>query len=98
MAKKSTPKTKGEIMAAIADATEITKKQAGIAYDTLLAVAYAGAKEPKGIMLPGLGKLIKVKRAARMGLNPATKEKIKIPAKTVVKFRLAKAAKDAVLQ
>jgi len=98
MAKKSTPKTKGEIMAAIAAAAEVTKKQAGIAYDTLLAVAYAGAKEPKGIMLPGLGKLIKVKRAARMGLNPATKEKIKIPAKTVAKFRLAKAAKDAVLK
>jgi DNA-binding protein HU-beta len=98
MAKKGTPKTKGEIMDAIAEATGITKKQAGIAYDTLLAVAYAGAKEPKGIMLPGLGKLIKVKRAARMGINPATKEKIKIPAKTVAKFRLAKAAKDAVLK
>jgi len=98
MAKKSTPKTKGEILGAIAEAAEITKKQAGLAYDALLAVAYAGAKEPKGIMLPGLGKLIKVKRAARMGLNPATKEKIKIPAKTVAKFRLAKAAKDAVLK
>ena len=98
MAKKSTPKTKGEIMAAIAEAAEITKKQAAIAYDALLAIAYAGAKDPKGIMLPGLGKLIKVKRAARMGLNPATKEKIKIPAKTVAKFRLAKAAKDAVLK
>ena len=48
-------------------------------------------------MLPGLGKLIKVKRAARKGRNPATGAEIKIPAKTVVKFRLAKAAKDAVL-
>jgi DNA-binding protein HU-beta len=48
-------------------------------------------------MLPGLGKLIKVKRPARKGRNPATGEAIKIPAKTVVKFRLAKAAKDAVL-
>ena len=98
MAKKGTPKTKGEIMAAIAAAAEITKKQAGLAYDTLLAVAYAGAKEPKGIMLPGLGKLIKVKRAARTGRNPATGAAIKIPAKTVAKFRLAKAAKDAVLK
>jgi len=97
MAKK-TPKTKGEIMAAIAEATGITKKQAGIAYDTLLAIAYAGAKEPKGIMLPGLGKLIKVKRAARTGRNPATGAAIKIPAKTVAKFRLAKQAKDAVLK
>jgi DNA-binding protein HU-beta len=56
-----------------------------------------GAKDKKGFMLPGLGKLIKVKRAARMGRNPATGATIKIAAKTVVKFRLAKAAKDAVL-
>jgi len=97
MAKKSTPKTKGEIMAAIAEAAEISKKQAAAAYDTLLAIAYAGAKEPKGIMLPGLGKLIKVDRAARTGRNPATGAPIKIKAKTVLKFRLAKAAKDAVI-
>ena len=98
MAKKSTPKTKSEILAALAEAAEITRKQASVAYDTLLAVAYAGAKEPKGIMLPGLGKLIKQKRAARTGRNPATGAAIKIPAKTVAKFRLAKAAKDAVLK
>ena len=98
MAKKSTPKTKNEIMAKIAEDAVITKKQAVAAYEALLAVAYAGAKDPKGIMLPGLGKLIKVKRAARMGQNPATGQKIKIPAKTVAKFRLAKAAKDAVLK
>ena len=97
MAKKATPRTKSEIMAAIAEETEITKKQAVLAYETLLKIAYAGAKGPKGIMLPGLGKLIKVKRLARKGRNPATGEAIKIPAKTVAKFRLAKAAKDAVL-
>ena len=97
MAKKATPRTKSEIMAAIAEAGEISKKQAAVIYDTLLNIAYAGAKDPKGITLPGLGKLIKVKRAARTGRNPATGETIKIKAKTVVKFRLAKAAKDAVL-
>ncbi len=97
MAKKATPKTKSEIMAALAAAADISKKQAGVVYETLLNIAYAGAKEPKGIMLPGLGKLIKVKRAARKGRNPATGAEIKIPAKTVAKFRLAKAAKDAVL-
>ena len=97
MAKKATPRTKSEIMAAIAEAGEISKKQAAAIYDTLLNIAYAGAKDPKGITLPGLGKLIKVKRAARTGRNPATGETIKIKAKTVVKFRLAKAAKDAVL-
>ena len=97
MAKKTTPKTKSEIMTALAEAAEISKKQAVAAYDALLKIAYAGAKDPTGITLPGLGKLIKVKRNARKGRNPATGETITIKAKTVVKFRLAKAAKDAVL-
>ena len=95
MAKKSTPKTKSEILVAIAAAGEITKKQAGLVYDELLKIAYEGAKDKKGIML--LGKLIKVKRAKRTGRNPKTGEAMVIPAKTVAKFRLAKAAKDAVL-
>jgi DNA-binding protein HU-beta len=47
--------------------------------------------------LPGFGKLVKQKRKARTGFNPKTQQKIKIPAKTVVKFRVAKAAKDAIL-
>jgi len=98
MAKKSTPKTKSEIMAAIAEAAGITKKQAVAAYEALLAVAYAGAKtEEKGIMLPGLGKLIKRDQARRKTRNPRTGEEKWNPAKKVVKFRLAKAAKDAVL-
>lgn len=84
-------------MAALAEAAGITKKQAVIAYDKLLEIAYAGAKTPKGIVLPGLGKLIKAKSKARMGRNPATGETMKIPARTKVKFRVAKAAKDAVL-
>ncbi len=95
MAKKIA--TKSEIMAAIAEAAQISKKQAVAAYDKLLAIAYEGAKGPKGIVLPGLGKLIKINRKARMGRNPATGETIKIAAKKVVKFRVAKAAKDAVL-
>lgn len=64
-------------MTALAKAGEITKKQASAIYDTLLSIAYAGAKDPKGIMLPGLGKLIKVKRPARKGRNPATGEAIR---------------------
>jgi DNA-binding protein HU-beta len=90
-------KTKSEILAAMAEEAQITKKQAQAAYDKLLAIAYAGAKDKDGFVVPGLGKLIKAKRKARMGVNLQTKEKIKIPAKTVVKFRLCKAAKDAVL-
>ena len=96
MAKK-TPATKSEIMAAIAEAAGISKKQAVAAYDELLKIAYAGAKGPKGILLPGLGKLLKAKSKARLGRNPATGETIKIPARTKAKFRLCKAAKDAVL-
>ena len=96
MAKKATPKTKSEIMAALAEAGEISKKQAGALYDALLSIAYAGAKDPKGIMLPGLGKLIKVKRPARKGRNPRTKEEITIPATVAPAFKAGKALKDAV--
>ncbi len=96
MAKKI-PSTKSEIMAAVAEAAGITKKQAVVAYDAILAIVYAGAKQPKGIMLPGLGKMIKAKRKARMGRNPKTGEPMKIAAKTTAKFRLCKAAKEAVL-
>ena len=96
MAKK-VPATKSEIMAALAEAAGISKKQAVAAYEKLLAIAYEGAKGPKGIMLPGLGKVLKAKSKARMGRNPSTGEAIKIPARTKAKFRLCKAAKDAIL-
>lgn len=89
------PQTKSQIIAGVADAAGITKKQAAAAVEGLVAMAYKGAKD--GFTVPGLGKLVKVKRKARMGRNPATGATIKIPAKTVLKFRIAKAAKDAVL-
>ncbi|MGI6495774.1 MAG: HU family DNA-binding protein [Kiritimatiellia bacterium] len=98
--KVAIPTTKAQIVDALANAPDpaITKKQAAAVYDKLLDIAYEGAKKlEKGIMLPGLGKLVKVKRAKRMGTKPGTSERIVIPAKTVVKFRLAKAAKDAVV-
>ena len=91
------PKTKAQIIAAIAEKTEITKVQAKTALETLLDIAYAGAKKKEGFTIPGLGKLILVQRKARMGINPKTREAMKFPAKKVVKFRLAKAAKDAIL-
>jgi DNA-binding protein HU-beta len=61
----------------------------------MVEMAYKGAKD--GFTIPGVGKLVLVRRKARMGRNPATGEAIKIPAKTVVKFRIAKVTKDAVL-
>ena len=94
---KSGAMTKSGILATIAEKSEITKKQASAALDTLLKLAYDGAKSKDGFKFPGLGKLVKVKRPARKGRNPQTGEAIQIKAKTVVKFRLSKACKDAVL-
>ena len=87
--------TKSQIIAAIAEKAEITKAQAEAALDTLADLAYKGAEE--GFTIPGLGKLVKVDRAARTGRNPSTGEQIQIAAKRVLKFRIAKAAKDAIL-
>lgn len=94
MAKK--PMTKAQISDHIASNAGITKKLAVQILEDLAQLAY---KESKlGFTLPGLGKLVLVNRKARMGRNPQTGEAIKIPAKKVVKFRVAKACKDAVLQ
>jgi DNA-binding protein HU-beta len=89
------PLTKSQIAASLADTVGITKKQAVLTVQALVELAYKGAKN--SFTLPGLGKLVLVNRKARMGRNPATGEAIKIPAKRVVKFRVAKAAKDAIL-
>jgi len=87
--------TKGQIVAGVAEKAEITKKQAGLAIEALVTMAYKNAKN--GFTVPGLGKLVLVNRKARIGRNPATGATIQIPAKRVVKFRVAKACKDAVL-
>lgn len=87
--------SKSALVSTIAEKNEMTKKQVIAFMDSLVTVAYKEAKH--GFTLPGIGKLVLVKRKARMGRNPATGESIKIPAKTVVKFRVAKAAKDAIL-
>jgi DNA-binding protein HU-beta len=87
--------TKSQIVAGVAEAAGITKKQAVAAVEGLVAMAYKNAKN--GFTVPGLGKLVLVNRKARMGRNPATGATIKIPAKRVVKFRVAKACKDAIL-
>ena len=76
--------------------TGLSKKQVKDFITTLTDLAYREAKKGE-FALPGIGKLVKQKRKARIGRNPATGEEIKIPAKTVLKFRVAKAAKDAVL-
>jgi DNA-binding protein HU-beta len=90
------PMSKTQLVALVAEKTGISKKQAVQALELLADTAYKEAKKA-GFTLPGLGKLVVVKRKARMGRNPATGETIKIPAKTVVKFRVAKACKDAIV-
>jgi DNA-binding protein HU-beta len=87
--------SKSQTVASIAETVGITKKQAVQVVEALVALAYKQAKN--SFTLPGLGKLVLVNRKARMGRNPATGATIKIPAKRVVKFRVAKAAKDAIL-
>ncbi len=79
----------------LAEKNEMSRGQVNEFLDTLCTTAYKEAKN--GFTLPGLGKLVLQHRKARMGRNPATGETIKIPAKKVVKFRVAKAAKDAIL-
>ena len=73
------------------------KKRAGVFLDALSALAYKEIKKKGEFVLPGFGKLVKQKRKARTGFNPKTQQKIRIPAKTVIKFRVAKVAKDTVL-
>jgi DNA-binding protein HU-beta len=87
--------SKSQVASTMADKIGITKKQANQFLEDLAALAYKNAKNT--FTLPGLGKLVLVNRKARVGRNPATGEQINIPAKRVVKFRVAKAAKDAIL-
>jgi DNA-binding protein HU-beta len=96
MAKDKKPLTKAQLTAHLADQAGLTKKQAAEVLEVLSQTAYKEAK--RGFTIPGIGKLVVAKRKARMGRNPATGEAIKIPAKTVVKFRIAKACKDSVVK
>jgi len=89
--------TKAQIIAALAEKTSMKKSEVTNVLDIITALAYSEVKKNGEFVLPGFGKMVKVNRKERMGRNPATGESIKIPAKTVVKFRLAKAAKEAVM-
>ncbi len=87
--------TKSQITEQIAKKAGITKKATNEILNHLAELAYKHAKN--SFTIPGIGKLVLVRRKARMGRNPQTGEALKIPAKRVVKFRVAKACKDAVL-
>ena len=87
--------TKSQMLGRLAEKTGVSKKVATQFVDELVKLAYKEAKNT--FTIPGLGKLVLVDRKARIGRNPATGEQIQIPAKRVVKFRVAKAAKEAIL-
>ena len=86
--------TKSQTAASLAESSGISKKQANAFLENLASLAYKQAKN--SFTIPGIGKLVLVNRKARIGRNPATGQEIQIPAKKVVKFRVAKAAKDAI--
>jgi len=87
--------TKSQLYKHLAERNKLPRKQIVTIMDSLVATAYREAKN--SFTLPGLGKLVLVNRKARKGRNPATGEEIMIPAKKVVRFRVAKAAKDSIL-
>mgnify|MGYP002637644752 CR=1 FL=1 len=89
--------TKSQLMAALSEKWDMPKKDAIEHYEVLIGMIQHEVKDKGELMLPGLGKLVKQHRKARMGRNPATGEAIQIAAKTVVKFRVNKAAKEAIL-
>lgn len=97
MADKAKPLTKAQLVGELAEKLGITKKDVGGYIDLLSQIAGRETKKTGAFTLPGIGKLVLVKRKARIGRNPATGEEIKIKAKTVLKFRVAKACKDAII-
>ena len=91
------PLTKAQTVSFFAKKFDLSKKVASSLIDEMAALAIAETKKAGAFTFPGIGKLVLVKRKARVGRNPATGEPINIPAKTVVKMRIAKACKDAIV-
>jgi DNA-binding protein HU-beta len=89
--------TKSQLAAHFAEKFGLSKKTANEVIDEMANVALTQTKKTGAFTIPGIGKLVKANRKARKGRNPATGAEIKIPAKTVVKFRVAKAAKDSIV-
>lgn len=88
--------TKTQIVKALAEQNELSNKQSAAFLESMAALAIKETKKSGVFVVPGLGRLVKSNRKARMGRNPQTGEAIKIAAKTVVKFRVAKMVKDAI--
>jgi DNA-binding protein HU-beta len=91
------PLTKAQIVSYFAKKFDLSKKAGSSIIEEMAALAVAETKKAGAFTFPGVGKLVLVRRKARVGRNPATGEPINIPAKTVVKMRIAKACKDAIV-
>lgn len=91
------PMNKSQLLQHLAEKSGKSRKEVAEMLEIIVSTAYSEAKNNGEFTMPGLGKLQRKDRAARMGRNPATGEQIQIPAKKVVKFRVSKAAKDAIL-
>jgi DNA-binding protein HU-beta len=89
--------TQTQLVKLLADDLEVSRKVSKQFLDGLAATAIKEVRKTGAFVLPGIGKLVRVDRKARIGRNPATGETINIPAKKVVKFRVAKAAKEAIV-
>ena len=89
--------TQTQLVRGLAEAGEVTNKQSRAILDSLAGLAISEVKKNGVFVLPGIGRLVRVDRKARLGRNPATGETIKIPAKKVVKFRVAKAVRDSIV-
>ena len=89
--------TQTQLVRSLAETCEVSNKVSRALLDKLATTAIAEVKKNGVFVLPGIGRLVRVDRKARIGRNPATGESIKIPAKKVVKFRVAKAVKDAIV-
>lgn len=89
--------SKSQLVSFLAQETGLTKAGAKDVLDAIARLAVSETRKSGQFVFPGIGKLVKAHRKARVGRNPQTGETIKIPAKTVVKFRVAKAVKDAIV-
>ena len=94
---ETTKMTQSALTRELAEATEVNNKTAKLMLETFAKIAVRETKKSGVFVIPGIGRLVRVERKARTGRNPATGAEIKIPAKKVVKFRVAKAVKDAIV-
>ncbi len=88
--------TKAQLVSTLAEKSGLSKKEVTNFFDTFNEVVYKEVRRNEECLIPGFGKMVQQKRKARKGRNPATGEEIQIPAKTIAKFKLSKAAKDAI--